>query len=668
MVALFKSLKISQGSCNSRAIEHHYSRVKEPFRGTPSIQNSIYGAHYVHLSQARQDFGFVDAKLEEPMKKELALRDAKVALKAACELSSHLCLDQSPRDLLQTFQAYMDSQGSVFLTKGNLANTDEPEDECDSEDEAILEEIMQFLDDEDAAEGILPNDLSDEVLEQPTHHFLASLEDQNKVKKAIAEIMQEFTELEIGAESTPTVSASVPVGGSDDVARSLPDMLEKVAHLDEFQPLDNCSPRSQTERCLKRLSSLEPHFKAFVELVAEEQGILSAAKIKQGGQPSIHKNRWNFLASQLALARQNSRVSCGGGTKAARAVGWAKVQQGFAAAAKAAQLKSEGTVVAAEEEGEFFAPRSYRGCNSARLQFLAFKLNESAPVKVGVVVAVFRGSTCKFQDGEEKEVKEAPAAAPKAVAKPAAKKALAKPAAKKAPRSSRVTKPVATHLPVVSTTRLHVVELQSDEDDGSFFASCLSPIFVIDPVGTVRNELRAEATVSGKWELSASFSDEVLEYLIYIDGLHPDAVPAALPPQLVPLIESEQPIVEALADAQKPRSIGKFILSHRSFPKRQKGFEAMASFMEQLPRHYEQVRGRSLLVDDKINLDGVMHEWPVLCARVAGFFEIQYSLLNTTFSKAVFNHFLSIVPILVVLCCLVVFLPYKFTYMYVGIV
>ena len=70
--------------------------------------------------------------------------------------------------------------------------------------------------------------------------------------------------------------------------------------------------RRRTKRCLKRQQGLEENMKPFCELVAKETHFLSAAKITQDGVLSKLKNRWNFMASQLALARQNSRHSCEG--------------------------------------------------------------------------------------------------------------------------------------------------------------------------------------------------------------------------------------------------------------------------------------------------------------------------------------------------------------------
>ena len=141
-----------------KVCEHHFSKVKQPWRGTPSLRECIYSTQSVHVENSRK----VLPKMSDQTKPKMPGLDPSEASRLFLEAYNSAALfqswiqhDQRPQDVKENFELWWHKTGSAFLTQtqqfvdGQACEADDDED-----DEAVQqEELQEFVDEETEAEG-----------------------------------------------------------------------------------------------------------------------------------------------------------------------------------------------------------------------------------------------------------------------------------------------------------------------------------------------------------------------------------------------------------------------------------------------------------------------------------------------------------------------------------
>ena len=134
---------VEAAACQELAIESHFSRVKAPYRGMPTVRDMIYGSLLNHIQQmkALQQVSFcqkLPADREFAVPEEELSNLSKKALATTCELHSMLVVDRTAEQSYSLLRAWYHSEGASFF------NAPKHEDEEENEEDLVhldMEEI-----------------------------------------------------------------------------------------------------------------------------------------------------------------------------------------------------------------------------------------------------------------------------------------------------------------------------------------------------------------------------------------------------------------------------------------------------------------------------------------------------------------------------------------------
>lgn len=119
--------------------EHHFSKVKRPFAGVPSIRDSILSTQRLHFEQLRV------GDLPEPSQTQARVLSsaeiktlAEQALDRACKFLAWISTHMKPHEVEQVLGLWFKTTGMKFLSR--RAREADDENEFDVEDDVGIED------------------------------------------------------------------------------------------------------------------------------------------------------------------------------------------------------------------------------------------------------------------------------------------------------------------------------------------------------------------------------------------------------------------------------------------------------------------------------------------------------------------------------------------------
>ena len=261
-------------------------------------------------------------------------------------------------------------------------------------------------------------------------------------------------------------------------------------------------------------------------------------------------NEWNKKSHELALARSRAAQS---GTRQSRFTYWAEALRGV--------LGKEHNVSCDE---------SFSPWKPGQSQGVFFRLDDQH-VRVGLVMSVFRAAYSKS-------------------------------------RRLRVSKPMASPLPMGHTALLHIVQL-TDAGGGVFLGTAMSRVHMVDPVGSVLQAFALKEICSDESGCSYKVDPELIAHVRQKE---------------VPVLGGRELPQTAPPPTQKPSER----FTSTSFPRSQQGYAAIAEYVGHLPELYKQTYKKDLL-DEKGCWNNVPYQ--NITARAAEYYQ---NLFNTTSCKS----------------------------------
>ena len=287
---------LSLRSFQEKACEHHFSRAKSPFRGTPSLAQGVWGGHKAHLQQVRAKW-----KASDPKCDPVPLSEAKTiiedGLQDAAWTLAFISVGRTPKSIVDDFRAWWPSTGRSLVTqrRGQAAGDAEEDDD----DFAMqVEEDAELPPDEDVAmlgaleDHVLNKQEITQLLEAPPSPKLA--EEQPSLETA------EQTEQPLVEANLATASSSARVTRT----KTWHDLLQ---HLKTVASFDMTTDQAMlVGACLTRQLLLMPRIRALAAATHQHRGILSRAALAGNDGSEAFCSDYHKMVHELALARSAS--------------------------------------------------------------------------------------------------------------------------------------------------------------------------------------------------------------------------------------------------------------------------------------------------------------------------------------------------------------------------
>eukprot|EP00930_Biecheleria_cincta_P023806 TRINITY_DN17132_c0_g1_i4.p1 TRINITY_DN17132_c0_g1~~TRINITY_DN17132_c0_g1_i4.p1 ORF type:complete len:600 (-),score=121.76 TRINITY_DN17132_c0_g1_i4:221-2020(-) len=581
-----------------------FSKYKSFITGTEDMKDLIIGEHKTHLEQLRDNKSIKPGRPGNPIPHEDAVAIAQQELHAALVVQACLSPGETPASILAGFTQDWDDVSTLLLGRRAAASTT-----VEGDDDDLAEDLAELMSqDEDWQEVTARPDFGDQVdvgqnvddavVKPVAAQVLTKIEERWLARHHLKDLYDDLQKHPLSAPSIEEVDDPGHVRcpeGQENAPSTLTEIVARVSSLPAF----NTGFKDDSEEVqLQRILLLGEPIKEFCIKADLSIEFLSRAKIL--GTHTAADNQWNFMSSQLRLARLNKLYVTG--AKHNRAVNWARTQQSLADRANSAQVTSAAPVNLIEQCS------IYRPANSEKLQVVAYRPAPDHPLVLGLVDSVYRGALYKKKAGTSSTEAQGEDKTQAGTAPPT--------------RKLKVSKPVPTHLPAAAVKRIHIVPLKT-ESTHVRYATCFSTMAIIDPVGTVYSQLNMVKFEWDRMKLKVRLDDATLGALLALSEASLEDIPKAVELPLPELTAS----TSKLAEAFSRRVVGNLRFDVRAFPRTDSGAENIERFMLQLPLHYQQVYGQELLdangfVRIKTKTGYRKVDWGALAAMVPGYFDI----------------------------------------------
>lgn len=187
---------------NEAACEHHFSAIKQFFRGEPTVKDAILGSHYQHLQEQSRNASFRSSPCKGKKVKALSHAEAEVlaedCLVKACNFMSWICIDEDPAEIRKSFASWWTCHGPTFFSTDADVDVDdgfleaEPDDlEFDDLDKPVEDiDDFQFLQ-ELGLDEIQHGGDGPDIAELSDEQKLFCLEDRSKIQSQMEELQSE---------------------------------------------------------------------------------------------------------------------------------------------------------------------------------------------------------------------------------------------------------------------------------------------------------------------------------------------------------------------------------------------------------------------------------------------------------------------------------------------
>ena len=416
--------------CFSEKIaEHYFSRIKQGYRGQPSVADGICGAQKEHMRAAARRMKLEDPKEDKRLGNAAAKRLSEQSWRSALAFVAWTEPERNIAGLEAQFKLWWASEGAGIMTfKSKAGGLDEDTDE----------EAEDLLAPEPQEEAAAP----DEDLEK-----LQSLEDHIEAKldfEAVAKAFAEGTDLPEQDDDGGDEAMDVKPGESTALdsldGLNFPALFRRCTDVDTFPVMD--SELSSWTDSLQRQLQLKAVVKKFVLETRLRERVLSRAVLE--GNVRL-KSEWHRLEHELSLARQATLTD---GSRQSRTSSWRAVMERCAEAVKDAKEAAMPIRVVSHYSPEI----------NGRQQLVVF-IDKETPktLQLGLVKCVFRGAVARKDGGNSRKL--------------------------------RCAKLSVQPLPASSCSRILVrVLTKCSDNDEVFFCCSLSAAVMIDPVEAVVGE------------------------------------------------------------------------------------------------------------------------------------------------------------------------------------
>ncbi|OLQ02502.1 hypothetical protein AK812_SmicGene14669 [Symbiodinium microadriaticum] len=292
---------LSLRSFQEKACEHHFSRAKSPFRGTPSLAQGVWGGHKAHLQQVRAKW-----KASDPKCDPVPLSEAKTiiedGLQDAAWTLAFISVGRTPKSIVDDFRAWWPSTGRSLVTqrRGQAAGDAEEDDD----DFAMqVEEDAELPPDEDVA---LLGALEDHVLED---HVLNKQEITQLLEAPPSpKLAEEQPSLETAEQTEqPLVEANLATASSSARVTRTKTWHDLLQHLKTVASFDMTTDQAMlVGACLTRQLLLMPRIRALAAATHQHRGILSRAALAGNDGSEAFCSDYHKMVHELALARSAS--------------------------------------------------------------------------------------------------------------------------------------------------------------------------------------------------------------------------------------------------------------------------------------------------------------------------------------------------------------------------
>ena len=575
-----------------RAIEEHFSRIKSPFRGHPTVRDGQQGLLCTHIKQSKllekETCESLSAphtvQSREPLTPSLLQKIATRALATSIQYFCMLCVDESPDELHAKLRKWWTHRSESFFRSTLSA------DALDGDDQDFPEPEVE--DEGDHQNATQAHNLG----------LIQAVEDRAKVAEQLHELLhegerdasEEVLDLEGDTMDTAHAQDILPQesedANDDDIPKTLEQIVSKAVRKSEYSKRAVGEEASREDggvySALKRARLLMGPSREFMRLVRLEERLLSKAVLELRAAPM---NTWNLREAELAAARRAANVN---GQRLARSAAWAAATQKLAASiAEQRSDNAPGLSSVAE----------FRPLDDANPQVIVF-FREGMDHKPGLAVTltVFRGAITKKGD--------------KLVV--------------------RTSKAATSPLPCASTRRVHAVMLEQNAAGATWCASCASPVLLLDPVNCIFGQLTAESKAT-QTRMHVQLTQASLEDFNRMAS-------ARLP--RVELQANGASSEDHEVSGQGQAAPEELTFNDRSFSRATLQTEC-ERFMEALRGSYE-CKGWGFVKDGHVFLPGKKKEkWTDLLARVPSFFldRLKQSK-GFAFSKAVHLRLMELMP------------------------
>ena len=385
---------IDPAKVQEKCVESWFGRCKAPYRGNPSIRDSIYAQHLQHLKQLASPATPAAFSATE-ISHETASACIDRAFTGAANLMQYLSYKVTAEQIQKNFKAWWRSEGHEMMTQGAGAAMD---GDSDTEDKPVLEQgaAVETLDafEEEAQEIDYEADDVAEVANQAELQLITSAEDHAAMKAELAALQEKVLEplpAELPAPE-PEASENAIVGCGLDAKSTGPShevnarnacWLSLQSGCEDLEEFDMQAIDAWTaDRTLQRHHSLMGAMRQFASSVRQREGILSRTTVT-GAAPT---SEWNLLQHQLAKGRASTLLN---GGRQSRSAAWMAVQDKVVAAA--ASTVGDGAKMAWRPD--HLCPDT----GKQPPQIVAF-LDGQKKVAIGLVASVWRGAVTK-KDG-----------------------------------------------------------------------------------------------------------------------------------------------------------------------------------------------------------------------------------------------------------------------------
>ncbi|CAE7714428.1 FEN1 [Symbiodinium sp. CCMP2592] len=428
-----------------RPVEEHFSRVKAPYRGQPTLRDGLFGLARLNGRQAKQlEKETADSlsaaqtvQCREPLTEENRQTDllAKIANKSLASAIQYFCMhcvDETPDELSFKFFHWWKNSSESYFRASVAVEADDDEHPPEAEvqeagDDAVQLHHLQLL------EAVQDRAVVMEELQRGP--------DEEAVDAAAPEL-----------EEVPDPEELVPRDEDGEEGSHQPMTLQDIVRKAMAKPafskyIVGEEGGQGSYPALQRARLVMGPAREFIRLVRLEEGVLSQALLENR---RTNLNLFNLREAELAAARRAASVCA---QRTSRAAAWQKATEKFVAGF----LEKPGA------DAGLQAVQAFRHLSDENPQIVVYQRKgiDAAP-GLGVVLTVFRGSLTK--QGDKLVV--------------------------------RTSKPAATDLPVSSTRRVHLAVLSEGDRELCFHTSCISEVLLLDPVNTIYAEVRAKCQAS----------------------------------------------------------------------------------------------------------------------------------------------------------------------------
>ena len=574
-------------------IERHFSALKMPFRGSPSLKDYLYGNMALNSRQARKLQGmsaqdlqkYNSTKDREPLSMEALKLLSKKGCASAVQLYSCISDSLSATDAYGMLRQWWSDRGQQFFRSLRPDAL---------EDEDLHPDVVELL------QGELPN---------ANAEILQTLEDRAKISEEIIEVL-ETENRPAEASATALVSSCLGPGAVDDpcdadaglqgrvqevtgAARTLRELLRQCQ---ARCPIFDTSEESSKGRkeMLKRAVQLQMPIRDFVRQARLEERLLSATAL--GIQPASGElNAWNERQHELALANRAAGASQ---LKLARATQWYNAQKQFCEETCKNNAKKTHDDPGLKCIHEYRPHRS-----SSEQQVIAFTTEDEA-IAVGVVLSVFRGSIVR------------------------------KAGASDGATSIRTSRPFPEPLPSTATKLIHVAYLVYKQSN-VWETSCAEECGPVDPVGHVLGELSVCNCEATRTRLHVRLTESAIGALAVLCEKGVQGLPR------MPAMPRDEPVTCASDTAAAAATLE---FTDRSFFKSQMPGQ-VEKFFRGVAMDFGSSRIQVIDAEGFVTLNGKKEHWETMVKRIPAYFFQEFrNLQGYRFSAAVHYQVIQCLP------------------------